>query len=92
MMAFLKLSDETGEIEGVVFPKTYNQYHSVFQKDDVIVIEGTVENRNEKAQLIVQKIIDMANIHNVENKETKLFLRILSNAIKTELQIGRAHV
>jgi len=87
MMAFLKLSDETGEIEGVVFPKTYNQYHSVFQKDDVIVIEGTVENRNEKAQLIVQKIIDMANIHNVENKETKLFLRIPSNAIKTELLI-----
>ncbi len=45
-MAFLKITDKTGSMEIVTFPKTYEQFKDLLQTDQCIAIKGKVSNRN----------------------------------------------
>ncbi len=42
-MAFARISDETSEIEVIVFPKVYEQTPSLWQMDNIVIIEGRVD-------------------------------------------------
>lgn len=55
-MAFFRLEDQTAEIECVVFPKTYSSYKDVLFKDQVIIVEGHVDNKTDRLALIVETI------------------------------------
>ncbi len=56
-MAFLVVGDEKGiMIECVLFPKIFEQYKIHLIKDQVIVIEGKVDTKNDKPMIIVEKI------------------------------------
>ncbi|MCQ3945040.1 MAG: hypothetical protein DPW11_04685 [bacterium] len=55
-MAFLLLTDEGGEIEAVVFPKTYTEVKSVLIPNSVVMVKGKVEEREDKLSLIVDSI------------------------------------
>ncbi|MFB7301956.1 DNA polymerase III subunit alpha [Heyndrickxia sporothermodurans] len=72
-MCFVKISDSSGEMEGVLFPKSYRQYSRLCKQGQVALLEGTVEVRNDSTQLIIQKMIDMKDL---EDANKKLFLRI----------------
>jgi DNA polymerase-3 subunit alpha len=52
-MAFVKLEDDTGIIEAVVFPKTFAAARALWTKDQVIIVEGKVDLRDEQISLIV---------------------------------------
>jgi DNA polymerase-3 subunit alpha len=54
-MAFLTLSDDTGEIEVVVFPKLYGSEPLLFQKDRFLFIKGSVQKKDSASQLIAEK-------------------------------------
>lgn len=54
-MAFLSLSDETGSIKAVVFPKDYKEFYPVY-KNTVYYITGKVEKRLSEYQIIVSKL------------------------------------
>jgi DNA polymerase-3 subunit alpha len=45
-MAFLKLEDLTGEIEVVVFPRTFAVYGHMLENDALVQVTGTVETRD----------------------------------------------
>ncbi len=47
-MAFFKLSDRYGEIECIVFPKTYRQVSFNLREGCALVLEGTLQNREEE--------------------------------------------
>lgn len=53
-MAFIVGSDETDEIDFVIFPKTFSNYN--FIDDDILLINGHVEKRFDKLQVVVNKI------------------------------------
>ncbi len=55
-MAFLLLADEGGEIEAVVFPKTYVEVKSVLIPNSVVMVKGKVEEREDRLSLIVDTI------------------------------------
>lgn len=54
-MAFITLEDRTGEIELIVFPKTYTEYMSLFNPDAVIAVYGEITVRDEEDPKIILK-------------------------------------
>ncbi|EKD80304.1 MAG: hypothetical protein ACD_40C00145G0009 [uncultured bacterium] len=55
-MAFLLLTDEGGEIEAVVFPKTYAQVKNILIPNSVVMVKGKVEEREDRLSFIVDSI------------------------------------
>jgi DNA polymerase-3 subunit alpha len=55
-MAFVKVEDETGTIELVVFPKIFQTTRDFWVEQKPLVISGKIDNRNESASLIVERI------------------------------------
>ncbi len=55
-MAFLSLTDETGEVEAVVFPKTYALVKSALIPNAVVQVKGKVEEREDRLSFIVDSI------------------------------------
>jgi len=56
LMAFAKLEDETGSIDIVVFPKTFEEYSTMIHDDAVLLIKAKVDERDGELQLLVEKI------------------------------------
>lgn len=55
-MAFIKIFDKSGEIECVVFPKTYSEKKDILNKEEVVLCYGRIDKRDEKYSLIVEEI------------------------------------
>ena len=56
-MAFVTISNEKGfQLECIVFPKTFELYKKYLLNDSVIMLEGKLDNKNEKMIIIIQTI------------------------------------
>lgn len=56
-MAFLTIGDDKGiVIECIVFPKTFMEYKNYLIKDTVIIVDGSIDTKNEKPVIIVKRI------------------------------------
>lgn len=55
-MAFITLTDFTGSIEAVVFPKTYETHREIVEADTVIAIQATVSERDGDLSVLVNGI------------------------------------
>jgi DNA polymerase-3 subunit alpha len=62
-MAFLKISDQSGDGEAVVFPNVYKNHFSLIQEGKILLITGKMEIRNGKQQFIVKSAQDANTIH-----------------------------
>lgn len=74
-MAFLTVSDQTDEIEAVVFPTVYRQINSLLVPGSLLILDGKLEIRNEQKQFIIQAGQEMS-IWASQYKDEKLYLRI----------------
>ncbi len=54
-MLFIKVGDYTGNIEGVVFPKTLKLYPELFMPDTCVALKGRLSKRNDAPSIIVEK-------------------------------------
>ena len=72
-MAFIQMSDPTGEIDGVIFPREYTRYLPVIREGEVLLIQGKVESRQDRLQVIVQSIQQAKKTD--ENKQM-LYLKV----------------
>ncbi len=52
-MAFLNVSDETGSVEVVVFPKAYKSYAKRIELNQVIILKGKVNERDDQLTIIM---------------------------------------
>ncbi|MEW9110238.1 MAG: DNA polymerase III subunit alpha [Cytobacillus gottheilii] len=76
-MAFITLSDQSGEVEGVIFPNVLNQYSHLLNKGRILFISGKPEERDGKKQIIVQSIQTPEQaIATFKPKEPILYLKI----------------
>lgn len=57
-MSFIEASDEVEKIELVLFPKFYKEHIKV-NEGDIILVNGKVEKRFDKYQIVVSKIEEM---------------------------------
>jgi len=54
-MAALTLEDLHGSVEVVVFPRTFEKSPDLWREDAVLIVEGKVDTRNERAQLLLER-------------------------------------
>jgi DNA polymerase-3 subunit alpha len=54
-MAVVTLEDLHGSIEAVVFPRVYERSAEVFREDAILVIDGKVDTRSERPQVVVDR-------------------------------------
>ncbi len=54
-MAFVKIADLTGSIEGVVFPKVYTELQNILIVDNCVAMQLTVSERNGEKSIIIEK-------------------------------------
>ncbi len=56
-MAFVTLEDYTGEIEIVVFSRTFQQYRHFIKNDNIVVITGTINLKDEEQVTLITDVI-----------------------------------
>jgi DNA polymerase III subunit alpha len=85
-MAFLKFSDETGELEVTVFPKQYRDFYNLFQVGQLLLLEGKLEVATERIQMIVSKAMAVKTLKTNNIETSILYLKIDHNhANQTQL-------
>ena len=55
-MAVLVLEDLHGSIEVVAFPRVYDRAIEVLREDAILVIEGKLDTRSERPQIVVDRV------------------------------------
>ncbi len=55
-MGFVTLEDVQGNIELVVFPRTWDQYWEVFEVDSVVLVDGKVDAQSGDPKVLVDKV------------------------------------
>ena len=65
-MAFVTVEDETGKIEVVVFPRVFAAHRSCWAKDQVVLIDGRLEMREENLSLLVEKASSLSSEPNYD--------------------------
>lgn len=53
-MAFIKLMDESGTIEAVVFPKDFVTYKNMLKPESCLALKGRMSNRNGELSLVAE--------------------------------------
>ncbi|MFT8668384.1 MAG: DNA polymerase III subunit alpha [Liquorilactobacillus hordei] len=92
-MSFLTVEDQTGEIELTLFPKVFEKIGNNLKINQVYLITGKSEKRNQKIQIIVSEIVSAESLKT--EMKRRLFLRLTeddsSNIKKQLLKILKVH-
>jgi DNA polymerase-3 subunit alpha len=83
LMAFVQISDETGDIDVVVFPSLYKSTSALYEEGKLLFIEGKVEQEETGYKLIAQKTTATEQLN--KPKEMRLFLKINTNENKKQI-------
>lgn len=76
MMAFITLEDLYGTVEGIVFPKIYDNYKDILLEDNIVMVEGTIDaSEEESPKLLINKITELKK-ENFADKPKKLYLKV----------------
>lgn len=91
-MAFLTFCDQNDEMEAVVFPETYVHFAERLQEGAVVLLEGTIEQRNHKLQWIVNGIyqLEQMDVYD-EMEEASIYVKIPSQYEKEYLTMSRKY-
>ena len=77
-MAFVTLSDRTGEIELIVFPKLYRQFGGILRPENGIVVTGEVDPGDGTAAKIIPRAIRPLRKNGESDGKRTLYLRVPS--------------
>ena len=83
MMAFLTVEDLFGTVEVVVFPKIFEKYISYLHEDNVVVVEGRLNIKEEEDPKIIADRITPLN----KEIEKGVYIPINNNAINKKLYL-----
>ncbi|MBV7506088.1 DNA polymerase III subunit alpha [Bacillus sp. sid0103] len=77
-MAFLMVSDSSGEMEAVAFPNVYKKYSHLLGHGKFTLLEGKVEERDGKRQFIIQQVFLLEEwLQTKTRKQSVLYLKIV---------------
>ncbi|MGF7014355.1 DNA polymerase III subunit alpha [Ornithinibacillus bavariensis] len=88
-MAFLKLSDETRDMDAVVFPEQYRLNSPLIKEEALVFIEGKIEFRNGKTQWLLSAIVPFDDNILKNDSTARLFIKITEKTSKEGLNIVR---
>ncbi|HLS36091.1 MAG TPA: DNA polymerase III subunit alpha [Bacillota bacterium] len=75
-MAFLTLSDETSEIDAVVFPRVFLQVMTILEEETIVFIRGKMNMRNNQKQLIVESLEQFSKEKLRRNARKRVFIKV----------------
>lgn len=76
-MAFLAVSDQSGDMDAVAFPNVYKRFMVLLQKGNIILIEGKIDIRDGKKQFVIQSVKEIKEaIEDLDEKQGTLYLKI----------------
>ncbi|MAG59692.1 DNA polymerase III subunit alpha [Candidatus Woesebacteria bacterium] len=79
-MAFVTLEDDTGSLDVIVFPKIFAKTKSYWAGHDPLIVEGTVEYREDSLSVIVDHVYGLADadtsVDTARSESDTVFLRI----------------
>lgn len=70
-MAFVELNDGITTIDGVIFPKTYQQLTGTLETSKFYIIWGKFEKRNDKLQLIINRLTTLEAFETEKRQQTR---------------------
>ncbi|MET3697286.1 DNA polymerase III catalytic subunit DnaE type [Bacillus oleivorans] len=86
VMAFLTISDESGEMDAVLFPSAYKRYSGHVKEGNILLAIGNVDERAGKQQLIVNELYKKEEWDTIQNKLPTLFIHVLNKEQLWELK------
>ena len=78
-MAFVTISDETDEMEGVIFPNVFREVNQWLKEEVIVSIEGKVGVRNNRKQIIIESL-QQVDLENLKNRY--VFIRLTERNMK----------
>ena len=86
-MAFATASDETGSMDITIFPRQYQRFVDALKPTTIVMIEGSVEQRNERLQVIANQIIPVERLLNNQRQVShqRWVIRVSDNSSVDEL-------
>ncbi|HJX02010.1 MAG TPA: DNA polymerase III subunit alpha, partial [Candidatus Humimicrobiaceae bacterium] len=82
-MAFVKVEDETGRLDLIVFPKIFEKKKNLILGNKPLLVSGHVDIRDENTSLIVEDIFDSSNLS--DNSQDHFYIRIPKDTDKVKL-------
>lgn len=83
-MAFVKVEDETGGIELVIFPRIFEKIRNLLLDNKPILVSGRVDFREETPSIIVENIQSKEVV--ATNSKDRLYIRIPLSTSKEQLK------
>ena len=77
MMAFITLEDLYGTVEGIIFPKIYDDCKDILYEDNIVLVEGTIDTSEEESpKLIINKVTELKKEYENDIKRSKLYIKV----------------
>ena len=76
-MAFCELEDESGVVEFVIFPRTYQQFADLIIESQVVLVKAKVDVQDGEVKLIAEKISQPNNLgvdSSLDNSAHEIFV------------------
>lgn len=87
-MAFIQLSDQSGDMQGVIFPIVFKKYQDLLKMGEMVYIEGKCEERNGTKQLVIQIVQSMRTlVQSLPKKEHKVFIKVMNEKKLTNKKV-----
>jgi len=83
-MAFMLVGDESEDLETVIFPELYRAEHRWLEEEMLIIIQGKIEIRNGRPQMLLHKIKPFDETLLIKS-EQRLFIKITEADSEKEL-------
>ncbi|WAA11670.1 DNA polymerase III subunit alpha [Fervidibacillus halotolerans] len=77
-MAFLHISDESGDLQAVAFPEVYRKISGYVKNDEILLLVGYLDKRNGERQFIIQDA-NLAEEMQQRVKDLRLFIRVVQD-------------
>ena len=89
-MAFVKIADEFGEMELILFPGVYEKSGDLWQRDTVVTLTGKIsgEDKEGKVSSSAQILVDSAR--EVTHKEAKNYVPSMKKQKPPKVRVPRA--
>ncbi len=82
-MLFVKLEDNSGSVEVVVFPKLYKDNSAIWREDVPLIVEGKVSDRDADAKILANKVFEL-NLDKIDELKKKFSKANGNNFIREE--------
>lgn len=84
-MAFVTLSDETDEIDAVIFPNLFREVNPFIEEDTLIKLSGKTSLRNDEQQIIIDHLEPFKLEELQQQKQPLIYIRVTPERQQTAL-------